>query len=102
VKIQKNREEVSKVTKVVLRALADFKEDKEKIRPLFIRTMRIKPEQFEWLYKKSLDVFSSDGSLSEEDVRAAYDSARQSATNPPPVQLSDLFDLSNLKTAQAK
>jgi ABC-type nitrate/sulfonate/bicarbonate transport system substrate-binding protein len=102
VRIQKNREEVSKVTKVVLRALADFKEDKEKIRPLFIRTMRIKAEQFEWLYKKSLDVFSSDGSLSEEDVRAAYDSARQTAANPPPVQLSDLFDLSNLKTAQAK
>ncbi len=102
VRIQKNREEVSKVTKVVLRALADFKDDKERIKPLFIRTMRIKPEQFEWLYKRSLDVFSSDGSLSEEDVRAAYDSARQGAANPPPVRLSDLFDLSNLKTAQAK
>ena len=83
VRIQKNREEVSKVTRAVLRALADFKENKEKIKPLFIRTMKIKPEQFEWLYKKSLDVFSSDGSLTEEDVRAAYDSARQGAANPP-------------------
>lgn len=43
VRIQKNREEVSKVTRAVLRALADFKENKEKIRPLFIRTMKIKP-----------------------------------------------------------
>jgi NitT/TauT family transport system substrate-binding protein len=102
IRIQKNREEVNRMTRALLRALSDYKENKEKIRPLFIRTLKIKPDQFEWLYKKSLEVFSSDGSLAEEDVKAAYDSARQGAVNPPPVQLADLFDLSSSKQAQAK
>ena len=101
-RIQKNREEVNKMTRAVLRALADYKENKDKIKPLFIRTLKIKPEQFEWLHKKSLEAFSSDGSLTEEDVRAAYDSARQGVANLSPVQLSDLFDLSISKQVQAK
>ena len=101
-RIQKNREEVNKVTRAVHRALVDYRENKEKIKPLFIRTLKIKPEQFEWLHKKSLEAFSTDGSLTEEDVRAAYDSARQGVANLPSVQLVDLFDLSISKQAQAK
>lgn len=101
-RIQKNRDEVSRVTRAVLRALVDYKDNKDKIKPLFIRTLKIKPEQFEWLHKKSLEAFSGDGSLTDEDVRAAYDSARHGAANLPPVQLSDLFDLSISKQVQAK
>jgi len=101
-RIQKNREEVSKVTRAVHRALVDYRENKEKIKPLFIRTLKIKPEHFDWLHKKSLEAFSPDGSLTEEDVKAAYDSARQGVANLPTVQLSDLFDLSVSKQSQAK
>ena len=101
-RIQKNREEITKMTRAVLRALVDYKENKDKIKPLFIRTLKIKPEQFEWLHKKSLEAFSSDGALTDEDVRAAYDSARHGVANLPPVQLSDLYDLSISKKVQAK
>jgi NitT/TauT family transport system substrate-binding protein len=101
-RIQNNRDEVVKVTRALHRALVDYRENKEKIKPLFIRTLKIKPDHFELLYKKSLETFSTDGSLTEEDVKAAYDSARQGVVNVPSVQLSQLFDLSVSKQAQAK
>jgi NitT/TauT family transport system substrate-binding protein len=101
-RIQKNRDEAVRITRALHRALVDYRENKEKIKPLFIRTLKIKSDQFEWLHKKSLEVFSPDGSLTEEDVRAAYDSARQGIANLPSVQLNDLFDLSISKQTYSK
>jgi len=101
-KIVNNGEEVKRVVKALHRALADFKGSKEKIRPLLIKHTKIKPDHFDFVYQKNLEVLSADGSLTEEDVTASYDEARKGAVNPPPVRLSDLYDLSILREVQAK
>lgn len=90
------------MVKALHRALADFKGSKEKIRPLLIKHTKIKPDHFDFVYQKNLEVLSADGSLTEEDVTASYDEARKGAVNPPPVRLSDLYDLSILREVQAK
>lgn len=101
-KITGNPAEVKKMLRASLRALEDFKERPEKIKPLLISHTKIKPDQFDFVYQKNLEVLSPDGSLSEADVGATYYSARKTAVNPPPVQLTDLVDLSLLKEAQSK
>ncbi len=101
-KIAKEPAEVKKMLRAASRALEDFKERPGKIKPLLIRYTKIKPDQFDFVYQKNLEVLSPDGSLSDADVSASYYSARKSAVNPPAVQLADLFDLSLLKEAQSK
>ena len=88
--------------RAVTRAIDDYKSRKEKIQPLLIKHTRIKPEHFEFVYQKNLDVLSPDGSLGEADVKSAYIDARKSAANPPPVEMSNLFDLSVLREIHAK
>jgi ABC-type nitrate/sulfonate/bicarbonate transport system substrate-binding protein len=96
-KLQKGRDEVRRVLRACLHALTDFKANPAKIRPLLIKHTRIKPEQFEAIYESSLEVFSADGTLTDEDVRLSYESARKDATNSPAVQISNIIDLSVLR-----
>ncbi len=101
-KIANNPTEVKKMLRASGRALEDFKDRPEKIKPLLLSYTKIKPDQFDFVYQKNLEVLSPDGSLSDGDVSASYYSARKAAVNPPAVQLSDLIDLSLLKEAQSK
>ncbi len=101
-RISNNAGEVRRVLRAVSHALEDFKDRRDRIRPLLIKHTKIKPDQFDFVYQKNLEVLSPDGSLSEADVSASYYSARRDAANPPSVQLSDLFDLTLLREAQAK
>jgi NitT/TauT family transport system substrate-binding protein len=101
-KIAQNRDEVRRVLRAVTRAMDDYKNRKEKIQPLLIKHTRIKPEHFEFVYQKNLEVLSPDGSLAEADVKSAYMDARKSAANPPPVEMSSLFDLSVLREVHGK
>jgi ABC-type nitrate/sulfonate/bicarbonate transport system substrate-binding protein len=101
-KIAQNRDEVRRVVRAVTRAVDDFKNRKEKIQPLLIKHTRIKPEHFEFVYQKNLEVLSPDGSLAEADVKSAYIDARKSAANLPPVEISSLFDLSVLREIHVK
>ena len=102
IKITQNRDEVRKVLTAVMRAIEDFKDRKDKIRPLLIKHTKIRPEHFDFVYQKNLDVLSPDGSLSEADVKTGYIDARKSAVNPPPVEMSNLFDLAPLREVQGK
>jgi NitT/TauT family transport system substrate-binding protein len=101
-KIAQNRDEVRRVLRAVTRAVDDYKNRKEKIQPLLIKHTRIKPEHFDFVYQKNLEVLSPDGSLAEADVKSAYIDARKSAANLPPVEISSLFDLSVLREIHAK
>jgi NitT/TauT family transport system substrate-binding protein len=101
-KIAQNRDEVRRVVRAVTRAVDDFKNRKEKIQPLLIKHTRIKPEHFEFVYQKNLEVLSPDGSVAEADVKSAYIDARKSAANLPPVEISSLFDLSVLREIHVK
>jgi NitT/TauT family transport system substrate-binding protein len=101
-KIAQNRDEVRRVLRAVIRAIDDYKNRKEKIQPLLIKHTRIKPEHFDFVYQKNLEVLSSDGYLAEADVKGAYIDARKSAANLPPVEVSSLFDLSVLREIHAK
>lgn len=101
-KITQNRDEVRKVLRAVTRAIEDFKDRKDKIRPLLIKHTKIRPEYFDFVYQKNLDVLSPDGSLSEADVKTGYVDARKGAVNPPPVEMSNLFDLGPLREIQGK
>jgi NitT/TauT family transport system substrate-binding protein len=101
-KIMQNRDEVKRVLRAVTKAMEDFKNHKEKIRPLLIKHTKIRPEHFDFIYQKNLDVFSPDGSLTEADVRTGYLDARKGAVNPPPVEMSSLFDLGPLREVQGK
>ena len=101
-KIAQNRDEVRRVLRAVIRAIDDYKNRKEKIQPLLIKHTRIKPEHFDFVYQKNLEVLSPDGSLAEADVKSAYIDARKSAANLPPVEISSLFDLSVLREIHAK
>jgi NitT/TauT family transport system substrate-binding protein len=99
-KISQNRDEVKRVLKAVLRAMDDFKNHKDKIRPLLIKHTKIRPEYFDFIYQKNLDVFSPDGSLGEADVRTGYLDARKGAINAPPVEMSSVFDLGPLREVE--
>jgi ABC-type nitrate/sulfonate/bicarbonate transport system substrate-binding protein len=101
-KISQNRDEVKRVLKAVLRAMDDFKNHKDKIRPLLIKHTKIRPEYFDFIYQKNLDVFSPDGSLGEADVRIGYLDARKGAVNAPPVEMSTVFDLGPLREVEGK
>ena len=101
-KIAQNRDEVRRVVSAVTRAVDDYKNHKEKIQPLLIKHTRIKPENFEFVYQKNLEVLSPDGSLTEADVKSAYVDARKGAANLPPVEISNLFDLSVLREVHGK
>jgi NitT/TauT family transport system substrate-binding protein len=101
-KITNNRDEVRRVLKAVSRAMDDFKDRKEKIKPILIKHTKIRPEHFDFVYQKNLDVFSADGSLTEADVRIGYVDARKGAVNPPSVEMSSLFDLGPLREVQVK
>ena len=101
-KITNNRDEVRRVLKAVSRAMEDFKDKKDKIKPVLIKHTKIRPEHFDFVYQKNLDVFSPDGSLTEADVKIGYLDARKGAVNPPPVEMSTLFDLAPLREAQGK
>jgi NitT/TauT family transport system substrate-binding protein len=101
-KITNNRDEVRRVLKAVSRAMDDFKDRKEKIKPILIKHTKIRPEHFDFVYQKNLDVFSADGSLTEADVRIGYLDARKGAVNPPSVEMSSLFDLGPLREVQGK
>src|ERR1043166_2099577 len=91
-RISSNREEVIKSIRAVMRALEDFKDRKDKIRPFLIKHTKTKPEHLEFVYQKNLEVLSGDGLLTEADCKSSYDGARKDAVNPPPVQITDLFD----------
>jgi hypothetical protein len=80
----------------------DFKNHKDKIRPLLIKHTKIRPEYFDFIYQKNLDVFSPDGSLGEADVRIGYLDARKGAVNAPPVEMSTVFDLGPLREVEGK
>src|ERR1051325_2856660 len=101
-KIMNNRDEVRRVLKAVGRAMDDFKNRKEKIKPILIKHTKIRPQDFDFVYQKNLDVFSADGSLTEADVKIGYLDARKGAVNPPPVEMFSLFDLGPLREAQGK
>ncbi|HEY7167589.1 MAG TPA: ABC transporter substrate-binding protein [Candidatus Binatia bacterium] len=101
-KITNNRDEVRRVLKAVSRAMDDFKDRKEKIKPILIKHTKIRPEHFDFVYQKNLDVFSADGSLTEADVRIGYLDARKGAVNPPSVEMSGVFDLGPLREVQGK
>jgi ABC-type nitrate/sulfonate/bicarbonate transport system substrate-binding protein len=101
-KIAQNRDEVRRVLRAVTRALADYKDRRDRIQPLLIKHTRIRPEHFDFVYQKNLEVLSSDGSLAEADVKTAYLDARKNAVNPPPVEVSSLFDLGPLREIQGK
>ena len=101
-KITQNRDEVRRVLKAVNRALEDYRDRKEKIQPLLIKHTKIRPEHFEFVYQKNLEVLSPDGSVTEADVRTGYLDARKNATNPPPVEITSLYDLTVLREAQGK
>lgn len=101
-KIAQNRDEVRRVLRAVTRAIDDYKNHKEKIQPMLIKHTRIKPEHFEFVYQKNLEVLSPDGSLAEADVKSAYIDARKSGASPPPVEMSSLFDLSVLREVHGK
>ena len=101
-RISNNREEVIKSIRAVMRALEDFKDRKDKIRPFLIKHTKTKPEHFDFVYQKNLEVLSADGLLSEADCKSSYDSARKDAINPPPVQITDLFDFAPLKEARRR
>ena len=85
-----------------MRALEDFKDRKDKIRPFLIKHTKTKPEHFEFVYQKNLEVLSGDGLLTEADCKSSYDSARKDAINPPPVQITDLFDFAPLREARRR
>jgi ABC-type nitrate/sulfonate/bicarbonate transport system substrate-binding protein len=101
-KIAQNRDEVKRVLRAVTRAIDDYKDRKDKIQPLLIKHTRIRPEHFDFVYQKNLEVLSPDGSLTEADVKAAYIDARKAAANPPSVEMANLFDLSPLREIQGK
>lgn len=101
-KIAQNRDEVRSVVRAVYRALEDFRDRKEKIQPFLIKHTKIKPEHFDFVYQKNLEVLSRDGSVTEADVRAGYLDARKSASNPPPVEITSLYDLTILREVQGK
>ena len=101
-RISNNREEIIKTLRAVMRGLEDFKERKDKIRPFLIKHTKTKPEHFEFVYQKNLEVLSADGLLTEADCKASYDSARKDAVTPPPVQITDLFDFAPLREARRR
>jgi ABC-type nitrate/sulfonate/bicarbonate transport system substrate-binding protein len=101
-KITRSRDEVRRVLRAVTRALADYKDRKAEIQPLLIKHTRIKPEHFDFVYQKNLEVLSPDGSLTEADVKSAYMDARKNANNPPMVEMASLFDLSVLREIHGK
>src|SRR4029077_15703507 len=100
--IAQNRDEVRRVLRAVTRAIDDYKNRKEKIQPMLVKHTRIKPEHFEFVYQKNLEVLSPDGSLTEADVKSAYIDARKGTANPPAVEMSTLFDLSVLREIHGK
>jgi len=101
-KITRSRDEVRRVLKAVTQALADYKDRKAGIQALLIKHTRIRPENFDFVYQKNLEVLSPDGSLTEADVKSAYVDARKNAVNPPPVEIASVFDLSVLREVHGK
>jgi len=101
-KIAQNRDEVRRVVQATYRALEDFRDRKDKIQPFLIKHTKIKPEHFDFVYQKNLEVLSRDGSVTEADVRASYLDARKNASNPPPVEITTLYDLTILREVQGK
>ncbi|MBI4526591.1 MAG: ABC transporter substrate-binding protein [Deltaproteobacteria bacterium] len=101
-KITRNRGEVTGVLRAVVRALGDFKDRKEHIKPILVKHTKIRPEHFDFIYQRNLEVLSGDGSLTEADVNSAYLSARKDVAAPASVALSDLFDLTPLQEARVK
>ncbi len=101
-KIAQNRDEVRRVLRAVYRAIEDYRDRKEKIQPFLIKHTKIRPEHFELVYQKNLEVLSHDGSVTEADVRSGYLDARKNAANPPPVEITSLYDLTVLREAQGK
>ena len=101
-KIAQNRDEVRRVVRAVYRALEDYRDRKEKIQPFLIKHTKIRPEHFEFVYQKNLEVLSRDGSVTEADVRTGYLDARKNASNPVPVEITSLYDLTVLREAQGK
>jgi ABC-type nitrate/sulfonate/bicarbonate transport system substrate-binding protein len=100
-KVSANRDEVRRVLRAVSRALVDFRDQKEKIKPLLIKHTGIRPEHFDFVYEKNLEVLSPDGMMTDIDVQASYASARKEAVNPPSVPISALYDLTILREARA-
>jgi NitT/TauT family transport system substrate-binding protein len=96
-KIAQNPEEVRRVLRAVTRAVEDFKDRKEKIKPLLVKHTAIRPEHFDFIYEKNLEVLSPDGMLTDADVKASYVSARKDAISAPPVAMAGLYDLTILR-----
>jgi NitT/TauT family transport system substrate-binding protein len=101
-KIAQNRDEVRRVLRAVNRALEDYRDRKEKIQPFLIKHTKIRPEHFEFVYQKNLEVLARDGSVTDADVRIGYLDARKNASNPPPVEITSLYDLTVLREVQGK
>jgi hypothetical protein len=96
-KIVDNRDEIRRVLRAVTRALDDFRDRRQKIKPLLIKHTGIRPEHFDFVYEKNLEVLSPDGIIADSDVQASYVSARKEAVNPPAVPMSALYDLTLLR-----
>lgn len=99
-RILDKRDDVRKGMKAVYRALLVMKMDRNKVKGAFEKELGVKADQFDDVYADALKVFLPTGKIDLQDLAGPYEDARNAATNPPPISLSDLVDYSILEEAR--
>ncbi len=94
--ITERRDDIRKGIRALYRTLLVMKTDRNKVMPAFGKSLGVKPENFEDIYRDAMKVFLPSGKIDLGDLAAPYEDARKQAATAPQVPLTALVDYSIL------